>query len=144
MTAHTLEGRVYKQLGRDFEVRLTYRSHVQGQGTFWCNSRPDNGGDIGCYGLQPTYHSFDPKFGTMDTDLAEVKLTWDLRTFNGRRFMDTFAPGSISVSYGYFFQSTPYGQEFDDINAPPVLGELPFTRNYGGAHLIQTGYSLPF
>ena len=55
-----------------------------------------------------------------------------------------FAPGSIGVSYGYFFQSTPYGQAFDDNNAPPVLGELPFTRNYGGAHLIQTGYRLPF
>ena len=48
------------------------------------------------------------------------------------------------MSYGYFFQSTPYGQEFTDRNAPPVLGELPFTREYGGAHLIQTGYSLPF
>ena len=58
--------------------------------------------------------------------------------------LDFFAAGTFDVSYGYYFESTPYGQEFTDRNAPPVIGELPFTRSHGGAHLIQTGYSLPF
>jgi hypothetical protein len=143
MRAHTVETRLYKELGRDFELRLAYRYHRQFGGNFYCNARPDNRGDVGCYGMMPTYHSFDPKFGDLDTDLVELRFTWDTRVLAGTS-LDLFSPGAFNISYGYYFQNSPYGQPFTDRNAPPLLGEIPFTRSHGGAHLIQTGYSLPF
>ena len=129
--------------GANLEVRGIYRFHTQSAANFWCNTNTQMGGDISCYGMSPDYHSVDIKFGDLRTQVAEFKLIWDLRLLNGTA-LDFFAAGTFDVSYGYYFEGTPYGQEFTDRNAPPVLGELPFSREYGGAHLIQTGYSLPF
>jgi hypothetical protein len=140
---HTLEGRVSKALGQDVELRGIYRFHTQSAANFWCNTNTTMGGDISCYGMSPEYHSVDIKFGDLRTQVAEFKLIWDMRLLSGTA-LDFFAAGTFDVSYGYYFEGTPYGQEFTDRNAPPVIGELPFSREYGGAHLIQTGYSLPF
>jgi hypothetical protein len=140
LTAHTLEGRVYKNLGRHLELRASYRYHRQGRALFWCDARAD----IGCYGMMPEYHSWDVKFGGLDTHLPELKVTWDMHALSEVPGLSWLASGSVEISYGYFFESTPYGQVFTDKNAPPGIGKLPFTRKYGGAHLMQTGYSLPF
>jgi hypothetical protein len=140
---HTLEGRLSKSLGPNLELRGTYRFHTQSAANFWCNTNPQMGGDVACYPMSAEYHSVDIKFGDMRTQVADFKLIWDLRLLNGTA-LDFFAAGTFDVSYGYYFEGTPYGQEFTDRNAPPVIGELPFSREYGGAHLIQTGYSLPF
>jgi hypothetical protein len=140
LTAHTVEGRLYKTLGRELDLRLSYRFHWQGEAAFWCNARVD----IGCYGMMPEYHSWDVKFGGLTTHLPELQVVWDLNRLASVPGLGWLSAGSIEVSYGYLFQSTPYGQPFTDRNAPPVIGELPFTRKYGGAHLLQTGYSLPF
>ncbi len=140
LTAHTLEGRLYKTLGRHVELRLSYRYHRQGQADFWCNARAD----IGCYGMMPEYHSWDVKFGGLNTQLPEVKVIWDLHGLAEVPALAWLSTGSVELSYGYLFESTPYGQPFTDRNAPPGIGKLPFTRKYGGAHLMQTGYSLPF
>ena len=144
MTAHTIEGRVFKNLTPNLEARLSYRFHWQGKALFWCNERPDFGGQTDCYGLDPDFHALDYKFGNYTTHLPEVKLTWDLRALTGLPVLGFFAAGALDISYGYYIENTPYGQKFDDVNAPPIIGDLPFTRSYGGAHLIQTGYSLPF
>ena len=140
---HTLEGRVSKSLGPNVELRGIYRFHTQSAANFWCNTIVSMGGDIACYDMSAEYHSVDIKFGDMRTQVAELKLIWDMRLLAGTA-LDFFAAGTFDVSYGYYFEGTPYGQEFTDRNAPPVLGELPYSREYGGAHLIQTGYSLPF
>jgi Protein of unknown function (DUF3570) len=140
---HTLEGRLSKALGPNVELRGIYRFHTQSAASFWCNTNTTMGGDISCYGMSPEYHSVDIKFGDLRTQVAEFKLIWDMRLLSGTA-LDFFAAGTFDVSYGYYFEGTPYGQEFTDRNAPPVIGELPFSREYGGAHLIQTGYSLPF
>jgi Protein of unknown function (DUF3570) len=140
LTAHTVEVRLYKDLTRHLATRLSYRYHWQGQALFWCNARAD----IGCYGMMPEYHSWDVKFGGLQTHLPELKLIWDLHGLADVPGLDWLSRGSIEISYGYYFESTPYGQPFTDRNAPPVIGELPFTRSHGGAHLLQTGYSLPF
>jgi hypothetical protein len=140
LVSHTAEGRVFKELGEHFELRLSYRYHWQGNALFWCNARAD----VGCYGMMPDYHSWDVKFGGLTTHLPEVKLTWDLHVLAGVPGLGWLSEGSVEISYAYYFESTPYGQTFTDKNAPPVIGELPFTRKYGGAHLMQTGYSLPF
>jgi Protein of unknown function (DUF3570) len=140
---HTLEARLSKALGPNLEVRGTYRFYTQSAANFWCNTIVAMGGDVSCYGMSPEYHSVDIKFGDMRTQVAELKLIWDLRLLNGTA-LDFFSAGTFDVAYGYYFEGTPYGQQFNDRNAPPVIGELPFSREYGGAHLIQTGYSLPF
>jgi hypothetical protein len=140
---HTLEGRLSKAIGPNVELRGTYRFHHQSAANFWCNTITSMGGDISCYGMSPEYHSVDIKFGTLRTQVAELKAIWDLRLLNGSA-LDFFASGTFDLSYAYYFEGTPYGQEFTDINAPPVLGKLPYSRQYGGAHVIQTGYSLPF
>jgi hypothetical protein len=143
MTAHTLEARLSKMLGHSLELRAAYRFHYQTAANFWCNARPDNGGDVSCYGMDSPYHSVDVKFGTYRNQLAEGKLIWDLRILNGTG-LDVLAGGSFDVSYGYYFEGTPYGMDFNDGNAPPLLRYQPLSQRYGGAHLIQTGYSLPF
>jgi hypothetical protein len=143
MTAHTIEGRLYKNLGPDVEVRLSYRYHWQGNAGFWCNARPDNGGSLGCYGMTPIYHSWDPKFGHLTTHLPEVRLTWDMRGLALVPVLRHLANGAVEVSYGFLFESAPYGQPFSDATAPPVLGAI-VPHQYGGAHIVQTGYSVPF
>ncbi|HEY0710780.1 MAG TPA: DUF3570 domain-containing protein [Polyangia bacterium] len=152
MTAHTIEPRLYKTLGEHFEVRLSYRFHWQGDASFWCNARPDNGGQLGCYTrradpsapiMTPKYHSWDPKFGSLTTHFPEVKLMWDLRVLSRLPALTFLAAGTLDLSYGYYFQSTPYGQKFTDKTAPPVIG-WGFTRDHGGAHIMQTGFTLPF
>jgi hypothetical protein len=143
MTAHTIEGRIYKNLGTDFEVRLSYRYHWQGNAGFWCNANPANGGMLGCYGMTPEFHSWDPKFGHLTTHLPELRVTWDLRALALTPVLRHLAGGAIDVSYGFLFETTPYGAGFSDKNAPPVIGHL-IPHKYGGAHIIQTGYSLPF
>jgi hypothetical protein len=140
LTAHTLEGRLYKALGQHLELRLSYRYHGQGNAEFWCDARAD----IGCYGMMPEYHSWDVKFGGLQTHLPELKVIWDMHALARFPGLAWLAPGSVEVSYGYFFETSAYGQKFTDRNAPPIVGALPFTRSYGGAHLVQTGYSLPF
>jgi hypothetical protein len=145
MTAHTVEARVHKDLSRDVELRLDYRFHLQNAARFWCNSDPGQGGEIGCYPMGATYHSVDPKFGDATTHVAQGKLIWDTRLFGGLGgAFDLLAGGSFEVSYAYYFENTSYGMLFNDSNAPPVVGDLPWGRSHGGAHLIQTGYSLPF
>jgi hypothetical protein len=143
MTAHTIEGRLYQNLGPDVEVRLSYRYHWQGNAGFWCNANPANGGTLGCYGMMPEYHSWDPKFGHLTTHLPEVRLTWDLRALALTPVLRHLAGGAVDVSYGFLFETTPYGAGFKDSNAPPVIGSI-VPHHYGGAHIIQTGYSLPF
>jgi hypothetical protein len=144
MTAHTLEGRFFKNLHRDVELRLSYRFHWQGKSLFWCNSRPEFGGQISCFGQGARYTSWDVKFGNYTTHLPEVKVFWDMHGLQGVPLLRFLAHGTFDVSYGYYFESTPYGAKFTDQTAPPVLGELPFSRSHGGAHYVQTGYSLPF
>jgi hypothetical protein len=144
MTAHTVEGRFYKNLHRDVELRLSYRFHWQGKSLFWCNSRPEFGGRISCFGQGARYTSWDVKFGNYTTHLPEVKVFWDMHGLAGIPLLDLFAHGILDVSYGYYFETTPYGAPFTDETAPPVIGEIPFTRSHGGAHYIQAGYSLPF
>jgi hypothetical protein len=150
LRSHSVETRLYKGLGRDFEVRLSYRYHSQGSARFWCNSDPSSGGRVSCYvlglpsGVFPQYHSVDAKFGALATHLPEIKLIWDLRAFADVPFLQHLAAGSFEVSYGFFIQSSRYGQRFTERTAPPFIGTLPFVREYGGAHLIQTGYTLPF
>jgi hypothetical protein len=141
MVGHTIEPRIFKQLGRDVELRLGYRYHHEGSARFWCNSRVE----IGCYGQNPQYHSIDPKFGAMHTSLVEAKLFWDLRSLaGGSALRSLLASGTVDISYGYFFESSYYGVKFNSKNEPPVAAALLFPHSYGGAHLIQTGYSLPF
>jgi hypothetical protein len=140
MAAHTVEARLYKDLGRSVETRLSYRFHWQSRAEFWCNSRAN----IGCYGMTPEFHSWDVKFGGLTTQLPELKVIWHLTLLSRVPGLAWFSGGAVELSYGYLFQSTPYGTPFNDKNAPPLLGDLPWTRKYGGAHLLQTGYSLPF
>jgi hypothetical protein len=81
----------------------------------------------------------------MHTSLVEAKLFWDLRSLaGGSALRSLLATGAFDISYGYYFESSYYGAKFNSMNEPPVLGGLLFPRSHGGAHLIQTGYSLPF
>lgn len=143
MNAHTLEGRVYKNLSSDVELRFSYRYHWQSKADFWCNSQPASGGMLDCYGRSPAHHSVDPKFGPLTTHLPELKVTWDLRALLDVPYLQRLARGTLELSYGFYYESTSYGQVFSDKTAPPVIGAL-IPRDHRGAHIMQTGYSLPF
>lgn len=122
MSAHTVEGRLFKELGRDFELRLTYRYHSQAAAQFWCNTNPRTGGRTDCYGTFPLFYSADEKLGPLATHMPELKLFWEARPLARVPLLRYLAEGTFEASYGYFMQTT----------------------HYENGHLLQTGYSLPF
>lgn len=120
--AHTVEGRIFKELGRDVEVRLSYRYHTQTSTDFYCNTYGNLGGDPGCYPQFSLYYSADEKLGGLDTHMPEVKVYWTPRIFANVPVLRHFAHGTVELSYAYLFQQT----------------------HYGDAHFLQSGYTLPF
>lgn len=122
LVAHTADARIFYAFTQNFEIRLGYRYHSQGAASFWCNTDPSRGGRTDCYGRFPAYASVDVKWGSLATHLPEMKLFYDLRRLGSVPGLRHFAAGTVHVSYGYMFQSS----------------------RYGGAHLLQSGYSYPF
>jgi hypothetical protein len=133
ITSHTIEARMYQELTPTLEVRLLFRYYTQSHARFWCApprpSRLDQT-DFCAVGTDPpagyladaTYFTSDPKLGPMHTEYPEVQLVWEAESMRTIPFLRWFAGGTFEVSYGYYFQST----------------------NYGGAHVLQTGYRLPY
>lgn len=116
---HTVEGRIYQQLTQNLELRLLYRQHVQNSAQFWC----DFAANRSCYTPgQSVYFSTDPKLGALHTEYPEVKLVWDAEILRDVPFFRWFAAGSFEVSYGYYFQNNAFGN----------------------AHVLQSGYRLPY
>lgn len=119
LVAHTVEGRVYQQLGPDVEVRLLYRFYWQPDGAaFWC----DTVANRSCYGSGDPYFSSDPKLGPVRTSYPEAKIYWHAEALRPYPFFRWFAAGTFEISYGYYFQST----------------------SFGGAHVLQAGYTMPY
>ena len=122
LTAHSVEGRLYQEIGQHLELRLSYRYHTQGWARFaFCGSNPARV-DPECGPDITAFHTGDEKFGPLHTHLAELKLTWEARALASVPVLAWFALGAFEISYGRYFQST----------------------HYHDAHLLQTGYSLPF
>jgi hypothetical protein len=124
LVAHTVEARVYREFGHGLELRLGYRFHSQGAARFsFCNSHAPNVSDpLGCAGVTDTYFASDQKLTDFNTHLVELKLYWEARGLAGIPVLAWFADGTFELSYGYYFQPT----------------------HYGNAHVLQTGYTLPF
>lgn len=97
--SHTFEGRVFKTLGRDLEVRATYRYYTQGAADFWCTT---------CYTASSLVYTTDPKLTPMSTQYLEGKLYWDAARLRGTPFAGWFAAGTFELSYGYYWESTTY------------------------------------
>ncbi|MEO8215367.1 MAG: DUF3570 domain-containing protein, partial [Myxococcales bacterium] len=115
--SHTVEGRIYQRVGRDVELRFTHRLYSQGPANFWC----DQAQDSACYTGQP-YRTADPKLQPVATVFVEGKVYWAATRWRGHSFFQWFAEGTFELSYGVFFQDT----------------------QFANAHVLQTGYSLPF
>ena len=120
--ASTIEGRVYRRLSRDLEVRLLYRQYFQQPPAFWC----DVASNPGCSpmpGMVPwTYATTDPALGPVRTEYPEIKLIWDAEALRSVRFFRWFAAGTFEISYGRYIQND----------------------SFGDAHVLQTGYSMPY
>jgi hypothetical protein len=118
--SHTFEGRVFQGIGRDVELRLTGRYYLQGAINIFCDP-----GDVGVRpGCSPTgaYSVGQPQLAKMNTVFVEAKVYWDARALRGMPFLGWFAEGTFELSYGTFIPST----------------------SFGTAHVLQTGYALPF
>ena len=122
LTASTLEGRIYHRLTPDLEVRFLYRQYFQRSPAFWCDV-PVN---VGCTPMSvpvsTTYASADPAIGPLRTEYPEVKLIWDAESLSSVPFFRWFAAGTFEISYGRYFQN----------------------NSFGDAHVLQTGYSMPY
>lgn len=113
----TAEGRVYKTLGRDVEVRATYRFYSQGSAAFWC----DQALGTSCY-TNAMLYTTDPKLTPVSTQYLEGKIYWDAARWRGTPFAGWFSAGTFELSYGYYWQNT----------------------TYAGAHVLQAGYTIPY
>jgi hypothetical protein len=124
LSASTVEARIYHQLTRDLEIRLLYRQYFQQPPAFWCDV-PINPGCTA--GTTPTnaawkYASADPALGPVRTEYPEVKLVWDADALRAVPFFRWFAAGTFEISYGHYFQNNAFGN----------------------AHVLQTGYTMPY
>lgn len=119
LRAHMFEARIYQEVGPYLEVRLLYRHYVQDRGAaFWC----DTVASSSCYPATSPYFSSDPKLGPVHTQYPEIKLTISAAPLRDTPFLSWFSAGSFEISYGYYFQDT----------------------SFGDAHLLQSGYRMPY
>lgn len=128
--AHTIEARLYHNLSRTLEVRLTYRQHLQNHADFWCSVNAPSS----CYGVATDtsgmaagtatvpYFSNDPKLGGIHTEYPEVKLLWEAERWRGVPFFGWFSTATFEISYGYYIQSD----------------------SFGNAHVLQAGVTMPY
>jgi hypothetical protein len=124
LVSHTVEARLYREMGHGLELRLTYRFHSQGAARFaFCNNHARNvPAPPGCEGVTDVFFTNDDKLADFNTHLVELKLYWDARGLVGIPVLAWFADGTFELAYGHYFQPT----------------------HYGDAHVLQTGYTLPF
>lgn len=122
LAAHTVEGRLYLDATQNLEIRVGYRFHTQGTAHFpWCQDNPSVL-DPDCPPEIRVYHTGDEKFRVLHTHFTELKLTWEARPLATVPVLAWFAAGAFELSYGRYLQTT----------------------HYGHAHLLQSGYSIPF
>jgi hypothetical protein len=122
LSASMLEGRIYHRLSRDLEVRFLYRQYFQQPPAFWCDVPANAGCGPTSISVSPTYASSDPAIGPIRTEYPEVKLMWDADSWQSIPFFRWFAAGTFEISYGRYFQNDAFGD----------------------AHVLQTGYSMPY
>ena len=119
LRSHTGEARVFQEIAPDLELRVLYRVYWQPHGAaFWC----DTVANRSCYLPTDPYYSNDPKLGAVTTHYPEAKLYWRAEALRPYPFFRWFAAGSFEIAYGHYFQST----------------------NFGGAHVLQAGYTMPY
>jgi hypothetical protein len=116
--AHMIEARIYQALTRDLEIRLSYRQYLQNAAYFWC----DWMADPSCYSSSAQYYTADPKLQPVHTEMPEVQLVWEAARLRGVPFLGWFSRGAFEISYARYFQNT----------------------SFGNAHLLQTGYTMPY
>ena len=129
-----MEARLYQQLTPTLEARLLFRYYRQNNANFYCAppnkpttlpqtefcamaTNPPTG-----YGPNAKYWTADPKLGPLHTEYPEVQLVWAAEALRDIPFLAWFSAGSFEISYGYYFQTT----------------------SFGNAHVLQTGYRLPY
>ena len=61
-------------------------------------------------------------WGPVHTEYPEVQLIWQAEALRPFPFFRWFAAGTFEISYGHYFQST----------------------SFGNAHVLQTGYRMPY
>jgi len=120
--SHTVEGRVYKTLGRDVEVRATYRYYSQGSAAFWCDPAGAAAMGTACYPSGTNLYTTDPKLTPVSTQYLEGKIYWDATRWRDTPIAGWFSAGTFELSYGYYWEST----------------------TYVGAHVLQAGYTIPY
>jgi len=121
--SHTIEGRVFKTVGRDTELRLTYRYYTQTSAAFWCDPNLAQTLGTSCYSNSATaLFTTDPKLTPVSTHYLEGKIYWDAARWRGTPFAGWFSAGTFELSYGYYWEST----------------------SYVGAHVLQAGYTIPY
>ena len=134
LIAHTIEARIYQQLSPTLELRKLLSYYRQNHARFWCDAPrmsglpptefclmaadPPSGYDP----LTVKYYTADPKLGPVHTTYPEVQLVWQAEALREVPFLRWFSAGAFEISYGYYFQNTAFGN----------------------AHLLQTGYRIPY
>jgi hypothetical protein len=133
ITSHTIEARMYQQLTPATQVRLLLRYYHQSHANFWCAApRPSRlpPTDFCAVSTNPpagyltdaTYYTADPKLSPVQTVYPEVQVVWDADALRTIPLLRWFSAGTFEISYGHYFQNT----------------------SFGGAHVVQTGYRLPY
>ena len=122
LSASMVEGRIYHRLSRDLEVRFLYRQYFQQPPAFWCDVPANAGCGPMSVPVSSRYASTDPAIGPVRTEYPEVKLLWDATSWESIPFFRWFAAGTFEISYGRYFQND----------------------SFGDAHVLQTGYSMPY
>jgi len=116
--SHMVEGRVYIPATRTLDLRLTFRQYFQSSANVWC----DLTANPGCYDASARYYTTDPKLSPVNTSYPEIQLVWRAEALADVPVLGWISGGSFAISYGRYIQNT----------------------SYDFAHVLQTGYTLPY
>jgi hypothetical protein len=120
LQSHMVELRAYRPLTRDLTVRLMFRQYWQNwPANFWTTMTETMSGSAM---TAPYYYTSDPKLAKVQTSYPELELVWQAEALGGVPVLRWLAAGTFTVSYGYYIQST----------------------SFGDAHLLQAGYTFPY
>jgi hypothetical protein len=134
LMGHMIEARIYQELTPTLEARILFRYYRQNHAQFWCQppfkptqlpptefcaqaTNPPSGYAPGAF-----YYAADPKLGPLHTEYPELQLVWQADALRDVPLLRWFAAGTFEISYGYYYQST----------------------SFGNAHVLQTGYRLAY
>jgi Protein of unknown function (DUF3570) len=147
LDAHSIEGRIYQDIGRNLDGRITYRYHTQGHAYFaklpgapggqaYTACPQDTTHPVGC----DVVYTSDPKLFAFDSHYLEFQLRYTMAGMRKVPVLQWFEGGWVDLTFGIMY--TGIG---DYQKGQPTFGNCGPTDNTHSCaeRVIGLGVTLP-